>query len=84
MQTALMHTFTQIQQAYKDVPLFHARPEWFAGREKKVWRLKLDVSKVGVEVGPVTDRSLIELGPIDTGFEFPESCGCASITDIDR
>ncbi|KAF3041006.1 hypothetical protein E8E11_005230 [Didymella keratinophila] len=84
MQTALMHTFTQIQQAYKDVPLFHARPKWIEGREKKVWRLELDVGKVGVEVGPVTDRSLVELGLIDACFECLESCGCASITDIDR
>ena len=46
--------------------------------------MELDVGKVGVEVGSVTDRSLIELGPIDTGFELPESCGCAPIIDIDR
>lgn len=84
MQTALLHTFTCIQQAYPDVPLSRAQPQWIAEREKKVWCLELDVGKVGVEVGPVTDRCLIELGPIDTGFELPESCGCAPMIDIDR
>jgi hypothetical protein len=83
MQTALLHTFTRIQQAYPDVPLSRAQPQWIAEREKKVWCLELDVGKVGVEVGPVTDRCLIELGPIDTGFELPESCGCAPMIDID-
>ena len=84
MQAALLHTFVSVHQSYTDVPLFRARPQWVAERETKVWRLELDVGVVGVEVGPVTDRSLIELGFIDTGFELPESCGCAPITDIDR
>lgn len=84
MQTALLHTFVRIQQVHKDVPLFRAQPKWNAEREKKLWRLELDVGKVGIEVGPVTDRSLIELGPIDTGFELPESCSCVSIVELDR
>jgi hypothetical protein len=84
MQTALLQTFTRIQQAYMNVPLFRARPRWIAQRESKAWRLELDVGVVGVEVGPVTDRSLIELGCIDTGFELPESRGSAPITDTDR
>ena len=84
MQSALIHTFIHIQQSYKGVPLFCAKPQWLADRKNKVWRLELDVGRVGVEVGPITDISLVELGFIDTGFELPESCGCVSITDFDR
>ncbi|KAF1925554.1 uncharacterized protein M421DRAFT_7814 [Didymella exigua CBS 183.55] len=84
MLVALLRTSTRIQQAYMNMPLFRAQPQWIAKRETKVWRLELDVGVVGVEVGPVTDRSLIELGFIDTEFELPESCGCAPIADIDR
>ncbi|KAJ4374603.1 hypothetical protein N0V86_007473 [Didymella sp. IMI 355093] len=84
MQTALLQTFTRIQQAYKNLPLFRARPQWIAQRESKAWRMELDVGVVGVEVGPVTDRSLIELGCIDTGFELPKSYGSAPITETDR
>lgn len=84
MQAALMHTFTRIQQSYAGVPLFRAQPQWTAKREAKVWRLELDVGVVGVEVGPATDRSLIELGSIDTCFDLPESCGCATLKDVDR
>lgn len=73
MQAALLHTFTDIQQAHVGVPLFRAQPKWIIEREKKVWRLEVDVGKAAVEVGPVSDRSLIELDPIDTGLKLPES-----------
>ncbi|KAF3038274.1 hypothetical protein E8E12_001660 [Didymella heteroderae] len=84
LHEALLSTFTRTQENYVGMPLFRADPQWVAERDKKVWRLEFDIGKVGVEVGPVTDRSLIELGSIDTGFELPESCGCAPIADIDR
>ncbi|KAF2628089.1 hypothetical protein BU25DRAFT_457952 [Macroventuria anomochaeta] len=84
MQSTLMHTFTRIRQLYENVPLFRAKPCWTANREKKVWRLELDVGVVGVEVGPVADTSLVELGFIDTSFELPESYACVSIADIER
>lgn len=84
MQLALIRTFTCIRHFCKGVPLFRAKPQWVPDREKKVWRLELDAGVVGVEVGPVTDVSLVQLGFIDTGFELPESCGCATITELDR
>ncbi|KAF9691062.1 hypothetical protein EKO04_010971 [Ascochyta lentis] len=84
MASALMHTFTRVQQLHEDVPLFQAKPLWLADRRKKVWRLELDVGVVGVEVGPESDRSLVELGSVDTGFELPESSGCVPILDLDR
>ncbi|KZM24819.1 uncharacterized protein EKO05_0003508 [Ascochyta rabiei] len=84
MPSALMHTFVRIQRLYENLPLFQAKPLWLANHPKKIWRLELDVGIVGVEVGPESDRSLVELGSVDTGFELPESSGCISIVDLDR
>ncbi|KAJ4337445.1 hypothetical protein N0V95_008335 [Ascochyta clinopodiicola] len=84
MPSALMHTFVHIQRLYEEVPLFRAKPVWLADQPKRVWRLELDVGIVGVEVGPESDRSLVELGSVDTGFKLPESSGCVSIADLDR
>lgn len=84
MQSFLMHTFKHTQESFANVPLHRAKPQWIADREKNVWRLELDVGRVGVEVGPATDNALIELGSIWTGFELPESCGCLSVLDFDR
>lgn len=56
---------------------------WTAEREKQVWRLELDLGKVGIKMRPATARSLTGIGPIDTEFELPESRGCAAIVHID-
>ncbi|KAF1360748.1 hypothetical protein EJ07DRAFT_71896, partial [Lizonia empirigonia] len=84
MQLALMRTFTHIQDLHQDVPLSQAKPQWVVDRAENVWRLELDVGVVGIEVGPESDCSLIELGFIKTGFVLPESYGCVSIADLDR
>ncbi|KAJ4993826.1 hypothetical protein SVAN01_00880 [Stagonosporopsis vannaccii] len=83
MQSFLIHTFKHTQHSL-DVPLYRAKPRWIADRKKKVWGLQLDVGRVGVEVGPATDRSLVELGFIQTGFDLPESCGCLTVMEFDR
>jgi|SRR5690242_8782586 len=84
IQSFLMHTFKHTQQTYTYVPLYRAKPQWIADREKKVWCLELDVGRVGIKVGPATDRSLIELGSIQTGFELPEYFGCLSVKKFDH
>lgn len=84
MQLALMRTFTHIHDLDQDVPLSQAKPQWVVDRAENVWRLELDVGVVGVEVGPESDCSLIELGFIKTGFVLPESYGCVAIADLDR
>lgn len=84
MDTALMYTFTRIHKLHTHVPLDRAKPRWIPDQDLHVWRLELDVGVVGVEIGPESDRSLIELGYIDTGFSLPESCGCVYIADVDR
>jgi hypothetical protein len=84
MQTTLMHTFTHTPDLDEAVLHFKSKPVWVADRRKSSWRLELDIGVTGIEVGPESDRSLIELGFVDTGFELPESSGCVSITDLDR
>lgn len=84
MQSALIRTFLRIRQLHQHVPLAQAKPQWIADREQKVWRLELDVGVLGVEVGPASDRALVELGFIDTGFILQETHGCVSIADLDR
>ncbi|KAJ8112908.1 hypothetical protein OPT61_g4836 [Boeremia exigua] len=81
---SLLYTFTRTRQLYTGVPFHQAKPQWLADQEKHAWRLDLDVGRVGVEVGPISDRSLIELGVISTGFELPMCPGCASILDSDH
>jgi hypothetical protein len=84
MHTTLIHTFTRVHESYPHVSLHRAIPQWIADRDLKAWRLELDVGVVGVEVGPESDRSLVELGYIDTGSILPESYGCIRIADVDR
>ncbi len=74
LQASLMHTFTSIRQLYENVPLYRAKPQWASDREKHAWVLELDVGRVAIEVGPKTDKSLIEPGAVNTGYELPEFC----------
>lgn len=84
MHLSLMYTFTQTKQLHENISLHHAKPNWVPDRQKKAWHLELDIDHVAVEVGSSADRSLLELGSIDTGFEISELHACAPLVDLDR